>query len=139
MTRGYLTRLIIKGETRQLGPLPLQIELQGGNSGCDVRFGKLQLAAFMSEFSLTLPLLGPLLGLPEMRPARSVRTLVLRDGFVSPEFIDLARAACAADLLGNPGYTVRAVVRILGYASPSHLAGVARRVAGVHAPLSSPS
>lgn len=44
--------------------------------------------------------------------------------------IDLARAACAADLLGNPGYTVRAVVRILGYASPSHLAHVARRVAG---------
>ena len=45
--------------------------------------------------------------------------------------IDLARAACAADLLGNPGYTVRTVVRILGYASPSHLAGAARRVAGV--------
>jgi len=44
--------------------------------------------------------------------------------------IDLARAACAADLLGNPGYTVRGVVRILGYASPSHLAGAARRVAG---------
>jgi AraC-like DNA-binding protein len=44
--------------------------------------------------------------------------------------IDLARAACAADLLGNPGYSVRAVVRILGYASPSHLAGAARRVAG---------
>jgi AraC-like DNA-binding protein len=44
--------------------------------------------------------------------------------------IDLARAACAADLLGNPGYTVRAVVRILGYASPSHLAGTARRIAG---------
>jgi AraC-like DNA-binding protein len=44
--------------------------------------------------------------------------------------IDLARAACAADLLGNPGYSVRTVVRILGYASPSHLAGAARRVAG---------
>ena len=44
--------------------------------------------------------------------------------------IDLARTACAADLLGNPGYTVRAVVKILGYASPSHLAGAARRVAG---------
>jgi len=44
--------------------------------------------------------------------------------------IDLARAAFAADLLGNPGYTVRAVVRILGYASPSHLSGTARRVAG---------
>src|SRR5213082_2230390 len=28
--------------------------------------------------------------------------------------IDLARAACAADLLGNPGYTVRAVVRSSG-------------------------
>ncbi|HVH68532.1 MAG TPA: helix-turn-helix domain-containing protein [Gemmatimonadales bacterium] len=47
--------------------------------------------------------------------------------------IDLARTACAADLLGNPGYTVRAVVRILGYASPSHLAGAARRVAGMTA------
>ncbi|HYL54335.1 MAG TPA: helix-turn-helix domain-containing protein, partial [Gemmatimonadales bacterium] len=44
--------------------------------------------------------------------------------------IDLARTACAADLLGNPGYTVRAVVRILGYASTSHLAGAVRRVAG---------
>ena len=32
--------------------------------------------------------------------------------------------------LGNPGYSVSAVVRILGYASPSHLAGAARRVAG---------
>src|SRR5438876_8826011 len=39
--------------------------------------------------------------------------------------IDLARTACAADLLGNPGYSVRQVVRILGYASPSHLAGAA--------------
>ena len=45
--------------------------------------------------------------------------------------IDLARTACAADLLGNPAYTIRLVVRILGYASPSHLAGAARRVAGV--------
>jgi AraC-like DNA-binding protein len=45
--------------------------------------------------------------------------------------IDLARAACAADLLGNAAYTVGAVARILGYASPSHLAGTARRVAGV--------
>src|SRR3989475_12076092 len=44
--------------------------------------------------------------------------------------IDLARTACAADLLGNPGYTVRAVVNILGYASTSHLAGAARRGAG---------
>lgn len=47
--------------------------------------------------------------------------------------IDLARTACAADLLGNPGYTVGQVVRILGYASPSHLGGAARRVAGATA------
>jgi AraC-like DNA-binding protein len=47
--------------------------------------------------------------------------------------IDLARTACAADLLGNPGYTVRSVVRILSYASPSHLAAASRRVAGVRA------
>src|SRR5437879_10945362 len=44
--------------------------------------------------------------------------------------IDLARAACAADLLGNPGYTVGVVVRILGYGSARHLANAARRVAG---------
>ena len=44
--------------------------------------------------------------------------------------IDLARLACAADLLGNPGYTVRGVVRILGFASPGHLAAASRRVAG---------
>jgi AraC-like DNA-binding protein len=44
--------------------------------------------------------------------------------------IDLARAACAADLLANPGYTVGAVVRILGYGSSGHLAAAARRVAG---------
>ncbi len=44
--------------------------------------------------------------------------------------IDLVRMACAADLLGNPGYSVGAVARILSYASPSHLAGAARRVAG---------
>lgn len=45
--------------------------------------------------------------------------------------IDLARAAWAADLLANPGYTAGAVARILGYSSASHLAGSARRVAGV--------
>ncbi len=45
--------------------------------------------------------------------------------------IDLARTAWASDLLANPGYGVRAVARLLGYSSPSHLAGSARRVAGV--------
>ena len=45
--------------------------------------------------------------------------------------IDLTRVACAAHLLGNPGYTVSAVARILRFASPSHLATCSRRVAGV--------
>ncbi len=45
--------------------------------------------------------------------------------------IDVVRAAWAADLLGNPGYTVAAVARLLGYSSSSHLAGSVRRVAGV--------
>lgn len=44
--------------------------------------------------------------------------------------IDLARTACAADLLGNPAYNVGAVARILGYPTAGHLALVARRVAG---------
>ena len=47
--------------------------------------------------------------------------------------IDLARAVTAADLLANPGYSVRAVARVLGFASASHLSGAARRVAGVTA------
>ncbi len=44
--------------------------------------------------------------------------------------IDLARTVCAADLLQNPGYDVRAVAAVLHYASPSHLATATRRVAG---------
>ena len=47
--------------------------------------------------------------------------------------IDLARTLTAADLLANPGYSVRAVARILGFASASHLSAAARRVAGVSA------
>ena len=45
--------------------------------------------------------------------------------------IDLARLACAAQLLQNPGYSVTRVSRILHFSSPSHLAGSARRIAGV--------
>ena len=45
--------------------------------------------------------------------------------------IDLTRVACAAQLLGNPGYTVPTVVRVLHFASPSHLASTARRIANV--------
>lgn len=47
--------------------------------------------------------------------------------------IDLVRAAWAADLLQNPGYTVREVARLLGYSSASHLTGSARRIAGCRA------
>lgn len=44
--------------------------------------------------------------------------------------IDLARAICAADLLGNPGYAVSDVARVLRFSSPSHFAEAARRIAG---------
>jgi AraC-like DNA-binding protein len=44
--------------------------------------------------------------------------------------IDLARILCAGDLLGNPAYTVPTVGRILRFASPSHFAASARRIAG---------
>jgi hypothetical protein len=60
-TRGYLTRLIIKGAARKLGPLPLEIELQRCDSGCDVRFGKLQLTTFMTVFRMLVQLSGSLL------------------------------------------------------------------------------
>jgi transcriptional regulator GlxA family with amidase domain len=43
--------------------------------------------------------------------------------------IDLTRIVCAAQLLGNPGYDVGAVVRLLHFASPSHLSRTARRIA----------
>jgi AraC-like DNA-binding protein len=49
--------------------------------------------------------------------------------------IDLTRIACAAQLLGNPGYAIPTVVRVLNFASPGHLANTARRIANV--PVSS--
>ena len=45
--------------------------------------------------------------------------------------IDLTRIACAAQMLQNPGYTVPTVVRILNFASSSHLSSTARRIANV--------
>lgn len=44
--------------------------------------------------------------------------------------IDLARVACAADLLRNPGYDVQTCAAVLRFASAGHLAGTARRIAG---------
>ena len=45
--------------------------------------------------------------------------------------IDLTRIACAAQLLANPGYAIPTVVRLLHFASSSHLSGTARRIANV--------
>jgi AraC-like DNA-binding protein len=45
--------------------------------------------------------------------------------------IDLTRIACAAQLLGNPGYSVPTVVRVLHFASAGHLTNTARRIANV--------
>ena len=44
--------------------------------------------------------------------------------------IDLVRLLAAAELAKNPGYDVRDVARILGFASPSHLSATTQRVAG---------
>jgi AraC-like DNA-binding protein len=45
--------------------------------------------------------------------------------------IDLARTACAADLLRNPGCDLASCAQILRFTSPAHLAVTAHRVAGV--------
>jgi AraC-like DNA-binding protein len=45
--------------------------------------------------------------------------------------IDLTRVACAAQLLANPGYSIPTVVKLLHFASSSHLSGTARRIANV--------
>ena len=44
--------------------------------------------------------------------------------------IDLTRIAAAAQLLKNPGTGIAAVVRLLHFASASHLSATARRIAG---------
>jgi AraC-like DNA-binding protein len=45
--------------------------------------------------------------------------------------IDLARTACAADLLASPGYDRGSVARILRFSSPGHFAATVRRIADV--------
>jgi len=45
--------------------------------------------------------------------------------------IDLTRVACAAQLLRNPAYRIATIVRLLHFASSSHLAGTVRRIASV--------
>ena len=45
--------------------------------------------------------------------------------------IDLTRIACAAQLLANPGFSIPTVVRVLQFASSSHLSSTSRRIANV--------
>jgi AraC-like DNA-binding protein len=45
--------------------------------------------------------------------------------------IDLLQVITALDLLGNPGYSLPAVSRLLGYSTPTHLRGVVRRITGL--------
>ncbi|HET8648988.1 MAG TPA: helix-turn-helix domain-containing protein [Gemmatimonadales bacterium] len=47
--------------------------------------------------------------------------------------IDLTRIICAAQLLANPGYALTDVVRLLHFATSSHLNATSRRIAGVTA------
>lgn len=44
--------------------------------------------------------------------------------------IDLVRLLAAAELCKNPGYDVRDVARVLGFASASHLSSTAQRIVG---------
>jgi AraC-like DNA-binding protein len=44
--------------------------------------------------------------------------------------IDLVRLVAAAELSKNPGYDVRDVARVLGFASASHLSSTAQRIIG---------
>ncbi len=47
--------------------------------------------------------------------------------------IDLVRLIAAAELAKNPGYDLAEVAGVLDFASPSHLASTAQRVAGIRA------
>jgi AraC-like DNA-binding protein len=47
--------------------------------------------------------------------------------------IDLVRLIAAAELAKNPGYDLADVATVLAFASPSHLANTAQRVAGIRA------
>ncbi|MBM3908239.1 MAG: helix-turn-helix domain-containing protein [Gemmatimonadetes bacterium] len=47
--------------------------------------------------------------------------------------IDLVRLLAAAELAKNPGYDLADVATVLDFASPSHLASTAQRVAGIRA------
>ena len=58
------------------------------------------------------------------------RTFAAGGGPNLKRVIDLVRLLAAAELAKNPGYDVRDVARILGFASSSHLSTTAQRIVG---------
>jgi AraC-like DNA-binding protein len=58
------------------------------------------------------------------------RTFAADGGPNLKRVIDLVRLLSAAELAKNPGYDVRDVARVLGFASSSHLSTTAQRIVG---------
>lgn len=58
------------------------------------------------------------------------RTFAAEGGPNLKRVIDLVRLLAAAELAKNPGYDVRDVAKVLGFASPSHLSTTSQRVVG---------
>src|SRR5206468_1748994 len=58
------------------------------------------------------------------------RTFAANGGPNLKRVIDLVRLLAAAELAKNPGYDVRDVAKVLGFASPSHLSTTAQRIVG---------
>jgi len=58
------------------------------------------------------------------------RTFAADGGPNLKRVIDLVRLLAAAELAKNPGYDVRDVANVLGFASPSHLSTTSQRIVG---------
>lgn len=58
------------------------------------------------------------------------RTFAADGGPNLKRVIDLVRLLAAAELAKNPGYDVRDVAKVLGFASPSHLSTTSQRIVG---------
>jgi AraC-like DNA-binding protein len=100
-----------------------------------------------AQFGLCTPLQRAAWGSIVMQGGRPVRTSQLAESLsvtrehLSRSFsadgapnlkrvIDLVRLVAAAELAKNPGYDVRDVAQVLGFASSSHLSSTAQRVVG---------
>ncbi|GAC1517277.1 MAG: hypothetical protein NVS1B4_16870 [Gemmatimonadaceae bacterium] len=58
------------------------------------------------------------------------RSFAVGDGANLKRVIDLVRLIAAAELAKNPGYDLRDVAAVLGFASASHLSSTAQRIVG---------